>query len=159
MTRDQWCWTYIFPWNVKKIKYFCFRNALLRTLAIIQSVHRLWWNIKLPISTPWRHVEGSSKAPLIHNFSTRCRWVVKFHVWVALPPGEGISGTHWLRVWVDPKTNLDFFGKKKCCPFRDSNPNTQVPLLRHLGYYDGWKVQTVTFGRQPVTLMCPPQSP
>jgi hypothetical protein len=36
-------------------------------------------------------------------------------------PEERASGTHWIGVWVGPRTGLDDAERRKSCPYRDSN--------------------------------------
>jgi hypothetical protein len=51
----------------------------------------------------------------------------QIHAPVALPPGKGASGTHWIGGWVGPIAVLDAVMKRKIAsPRRESNPRTPI---------------------------------
>jgi hypothetical protein len=52
------------------------------------------------------------KAPLILNFSTRCRWVVNFNAMGSLPVEKNPS-SHSIKDWVGPSAGPDISEKRK----------------------------------------------
>jgi hypothetical protein len=51
----------------------------------------------------------------------------QLHAPAALPPGERVSGTHWIGGWVGPRAVLDAVVKRKIpISRRESNPRTPI---------------------------------
>jgi len=54
----------------------------------------------------------------------------QLHAPAALPTGERVPGTHWIRDWVGPRVGLDAVVKRDIlCPDRESNT---CPPVRNL---------------------------
>ena len=63
--------------------------------------------LKLFLFMSCRYVLGSRGiAPLIHDLSTRWKWVVRFMPQLLYPLGKNPS-THWIGGWVDANAGLD----------------------------------------------------
>jgi len=78
--------------------------------------------VKLFLFMSCRHVLGSRGiAPLIHDHSTKWKWVVRLMPKLLYPLGRNPS-THWIGGWVDADACLDI------CPFQHSDPLTCLCL-------------------------------
>jgi hypothetical protein len=69
---------------------------------------------------------GVEVGPYIHAFLTL---VLNGAFWSAprpgrFTPGEGDTGTHRMRGWVDPRDGLDVVAKKKSLPFLGIEPRS-----------------------------------
>ena len=79
--------------------------------------------VKLFLFMSCRHVLGSRGiAPLIHDLSTRWKWVVRFMRQLLYPLGKNPS-TNWIGGWVDANAGLDVLEKRiNSCPCQHPDP-------------------------------------
>jgi len=93
--------------------------------AFQYAIYTLWSsvniNVRLSLSRPWSHLEGTNITPRMLNLVARWRWVI--NITYRNP------GTCWTGSWASPRVGLDALEKRVILlPISGFEPRTLQPL-------------------------------